>query len=130
MEKKHIVYVIYGKDVEALDAVIDRLIEKGITFSFSGEYIYGGSPWNNFISECCSDLADRLFLSTEYWANYPGYETIAKTSEIDFYVEGIPCGRVKVEDNFVMPVKFILSKLCSLAASTVDIKYNIKPINP
>lgn len=129
MTQTYIVYVIYGKDEETLRAVMDRLIEKGITFSFSGEYIYGNTPWDDFISEHCSDLEDRLDLSTEHWAdNCLGYETVTPSSVVSFYVEGVLCARVEVAEHMVDPVKSLMSKLCGLAAPSINVQYNINQL--
>lgn len=125
MQNTYIVHVIYGSE-EDLRIVMARLFEHGFTFSFSGEYIYGNSSLEDFIGEFCSDIADRLRLETEHWADLCfNYEKVSVGSQVDLYVEGVLCGRVEVAPYYLDQVTSLLSKLCRLAAShSLNVQYN------
>ena len=117
--------MIYGSE-DDLRIVMARLYEHGVTFSFSGEYIYGNSSWEDFIGEYCSDIADRLRLETEHWADLCfNYEKVSVASQVDLYVEGVLCSRVEVAPHYLDQFTSLLSKLCRLAAShSLNVQYN------
>ena len=61
------VYTLYG-DVEALKIAIERLVENSFAFHYTGEFLYGNAPWDEFIEKCCGDIKGRLVTRTEEWA--------------------------------------------------------------
>lgn len=65
---KRRVYTLYG-DAEALEMVIGRLVENSFAFHYTGEFLYGNAPWDEFIGRCCGDIKDRLVARIEEWAD-------------------------------------------------------------
>ncbi len=66
--KTLIVHVVYGSP-DVIRAFVRRLLETETAFSFSGEFVYGNSPFETFIQERCPELAAGLHPCVEKWAD-------------------------------------------------------------
>lgn len=103
--KTYKVHVIYGSMQDILE-LVRILAEHEIAFSFSGEYIYGNSPFDAFIKEHVPlEIATRLRPCVERWAeSCINYEidhdsesrfTIQRKGEKDIEVTAVPLHAIR-----------------------------------
>ena len=116
MAKTLTVYTLYA-DVECTKKIIDRLVAHDIAFSYTGEFIYGNSPWEDFIEAYCQDIKDRITTETEHWSdsclNYDYEESYAEV-EIEQDGEAYCC--VSVKPSHLKKFQDLFGKICRLAA--------------
>lgn len=103
--KTYKVHVVYGSR-EDIQALADILARYEIAFSFSGEYIYGSSPFDAFIKEHVPlEIATRLRPCVERWAescinyeidhNSESRFTIQRKGEKDIEVTAVPLHAIR-----------------------------------
>ncbi len=84
--KTYKVHVVYGSR-EDIQALADILARHEIAFSFSGEYIYGSSPFDAFIKEHVPlEIATRLRPCVERWAESCGNYEVLEDSDTEFTI--------------------------------------------
>lgn len=84
--KTYKVHVVYGSR-EDIQALADILARHEIAFSFSGEYIYGSHPFDQFIKEHVPlEIATRLRPCVERWAESCGNYEVLEDSDTEFTI--------------------------------------------
>lgn len=111
--KTYKVHVVYGSR-EDIQALADILARHEIAFSFSGEYIYGSHPFDQFIKEHVPlEIATRLRPCVERWAESCSNYEVLEDSDTEFSIrdtEGLVI-KARVAPLYVERLKNLLKRI-------------------